>query len=296
MALGAGPLRTEELLQRLRHVARRSAFRYTTALADRELIERLEEAGVPSVVILSLTDPAGRNLYRVLGAFANTTLARLPTAENDIQTWSSLNLLSQLWGSGFVERLSHEPLTLTQLAGGPHGLSFHQVTRRMRRFADSGLLIAGASSGRGKRYELSAHGRRRMALIAGLGRWRHRYLLTGEPSGLTGTEMVTLLRSALPLILLPNFSGRSFELGVSSPADRYGQRTVQHLQGAIGTDGTIRCDLSPRASVDGSATGTMNTWFAALLDDNRGRMRTTGALPLVDACLKQLHKVLWKTA
>lgn len=292
MALGTSSLRTEELIRRLTHVSRRSAYRYAARLAERELIERIEQAGGPSVVILSLTDPAGRNLYRLLGAFATTALARLPTVENGIPTWSSLNLLSQLWGSGFVERLSHEPQTLTQLAGGPHGLSFHQVTRRMRRFADSGLLIARAP---GKRYELSEHGRHRMALIAGLGRWRHRYLLTEEPSGLTGAEMATLLRSALPLILLPDFSGRTFELGVSSPADRYGQRTVQLIQGVIGRDGAVRCDLSHRTTVDGSATGTMNTWFAALLDGKRGRMRTAGALPLVDACLKQLHDALWKT-
>jgi DNA-binding HxlR family transcriptional regulator len=296
MALGPRPLRTGQLARRLHHVSERSVYRYAAKLTERELVKRFEKAGVPSTVILSLTDPAGRNLYRLLGTFAATAMAHLPSPDNTIQSWGSLDLFSQLWVSGFVERLSHEPQTLTQLAGGPHGLTFHQVTRRMRMFTEVGLLVARPPSGHGRRYELTEHGRRRMALIASLGRWRHRYVLTGEPTGLTGTEMATLLRSALPLILLPDFAGMSFDLGVSSPSDRYGQRTAEMLQGVVGKDGAIRCDLAHETTVNGSAAGTMNTWLAALLDGNRGRMRTGGNLPLIDACLNQLHDVLWEKA
>lgn len=296
MALGRRPLRTEQLARRLRHVSERSVYRYAAKLTERELVERLEKAGVPSTVILSLADPAGRNLYRLLGAFAATAEARLPSPGNAIQSWSSLNLLSQFWGAGFVQSLSHEPRTLTQLAGGPHGLTFHQVTRRMRMFSDDGLVLGCALAGHGRRYELTKHGRRRMALVAAIGRWRHRFVLTGEPTGLTGSEMSTLVRAALPLILLPGFAGRSINLGVASPMDKYGHRSVEALQGVIAEDGSIRSDLALKTTVEGSAVGTMNTWLAALLDGNRGRMRSGGNLPLVDACLTQLHEVLWEKA
>ncbi|HEX5593218.1 MAG TPA: hypothetical protein VFX35_07715 [Solirubrobacterales bacterium] len=296
MALGPRPLRTEQLARRLDHVSERSVYRYAAKLVKRELIERYEKEGVPSTVILSLTDPPGRNLYRLLGRFAATQLAELPSPDNVVQSWGPLKPFGQFWESGFVERLSREPRTLTQLAGGPHGLTFHQVSRRMRIFTDVGLVIAGPSRGHGKCYELTEHGRRRMALIVALGRWRQRFVLTGGRLGLTGTEMATVIRAALPLILLPNFAGMSINLGVADPMDKYGQRTVEALQGVIGEDGAIRCDLADRRTVDGSVVGTMNTWLGALLDGSRGRMRSGGDLALVDACLIQLHDVLWEAA
>jgi len=294
MALGPRPLRTAQLARRLLHVSERSVYRYSAELTKRELVERYEEQGVPSTVLLSLSDPPGRQLYRLLRRFAVTTGALLPTTGSAIQSWSSLNLLSQLWGLGFVEKLSHEPQTLTQLAGGPHGLTFHQVTRRMRLFSDAGLLLARPPRGSGRQYELTEHGRRRMALIVSLGRWRHRHVVTGEPTGLTETEMASVLRSTLPLIVIPAFVGMSFNFGVASPMDKYGHRTVEALQGTVGRDGTIRCDLPHETDVDGSAAGTMNTWLSALLDGNRGRMRSSGNLPLLDACLSQLNEVLWE--
>jgi DNA-binding HxlR family transcriptional regulator len=296
MALGPRPLRTEQLALRLQNVSQRSVYRYAAKLSERELVERFEEAGVPSTVILSLTDPSGRNLYRLLRRFAATAEARLPSPGNSIQSWGSLSLLSQFWEAGFMERLSHEPQTLTQLAGGPHGLTFYQVTRRVRMFRDDGLVHDSQPTNHMQHYELTEHGRRRMALIAAVGRWRHRFILTGELTGLTGSEMATVIRAALPLIELPGFSGMSINLGVASPMDKYGHRSVESLQGVIGEDGLIRSDLALETTVESSAVGTVNTWLGALLDGKRGRMRSGGDLRLVSACLAQLHDVLWEKA
>lgn len=296
MALGPHPMRTEALARQLMHMSERSIYRYSAELTRRELVARYEEAGIPSKVILSLTDPPGRHLYRLLGKFAATSSARLPSPGNGVQSWSSLSLLSQIWGSGILETVSQGPKTLGQLAGGPHGLSIHQMRRRMRLFTDNDLLTASRPTGHAKRYDLTAHGRRRMALIAGLGRWRHRYLVTGEPTGLTSAEMATILRSALPLIVLPEFAGMSLNFGVASPMDRQGRRTVETLRGVIGKDGALRCEQQSEVTVDGSTVGTMNTWFSAILDGSRGRMRSGGDLLLIDACLNQLNEVLWETS
>jgi len=293
MALGARPLRTEQLARRLMHVSERSVYRYSAELTKCQLIERHEEDGVPSTVVLSLTDP-GRHLYRLLRGFAATADSRLPYPGSAVQSWNSLKLLGQLWECGFAETLSRKPQTMTELSGRPHGLTFHQVTRRMRLFTDSGLLQSYPSNGHPRRYGLTRHGRRRMALVAGIGRWRHRYVLTGEATGLTGAEMATVIRASLPLISLPDFAGMCISLGVAGQMDDDGHRAVDTLQGVVGKDGRVRCDQAPMAA-DGSAVGTMNTWFAVLLDGNRGRMRTSGDLSLVDACLIRLHEVLWET-
>jgi DNA-binding HxlR family transcriptional regulator len=293
MALGPRPLRTEKLARRLPHVSERSVYRYAGELTKCQIVNRHEEPGVPSTVVLSLTD-AGRQLYRLLRRFAATSGARLPGPGSPVQSWSSLSLLGQLWETGFAETLSREPQTLTQLAGRPHDLTFHQVTRRMRLFSDSGLVRADPPTGHGRRYELTEHGRRRMALIAGIGRWRQRHVITDEPTGLTGPEMATVIRAAVPLILLPEFSGQAINLGVANPVDDYGHRTTESLQGVVGSSGKVRCNQAPRPA-NASAVGTINTWLAVLLDGNRGRMRTGGNLRLVDACLTGLHERLWET-
>jgi hypothetical protein len=56
----------------------------------------------------------------------------------------------------------------------------------------------------------------------------------------------------------------------------------------------VRCSRERRASADGSAAATINTWFGVLLDGNRGRVKVAGNLQLVDACLTQLYDVLWQ--
>lgn len=293
MALGPRSLRTQQLTERISNFSARSVYRQTKQMEKYELIDRYEELGVPSTVILSLSRPAGRELYSLLHAFAATTEAHLPGEGSDVKSWSSLKLLGELWKYGFLEELSRGSRSLTQLASGSrHEMTFHQVNRRTRLFMDSGLIsIANPESPR-KLYELTDHGRRHMALIAGIGRWRRHHV--EEASGLTIAEMATVLRTVLPLVAFPQHVGMSLELGVVSVKDEYGRRNTEMLQGTVGVDGTMHFEQEARESVDGSAAATVHTWFAALLDGNRGRMQVRGDLPLVDAFLTQLHQRLWE--
>jgi DNA-binding HxlR family transcriptional regulator len=291
MALVKGPLRTGELTERIRRFSPRSVYRHTAQLQERELLVRVEEPGVPSVVMLRLSDPSGRSLCHLLRDFAATPLAQLPTKGRDFESWAPLSLFGELWELGFVEELSHGSRSLTELARSAPQMTYHQVNRRMGLFVADGLLVR-IQVGHLKHYELTEYGRRRMALVAGVGRWRRRHLDNGEP-GLSTEEMATVLRTAMPLILLPAFAGMSIDLGVSGAMDANGHRDTEMLQGTIDVEGSMHCDRAVVPSASGSAGGTLNTWFAALLDGNRGRMQVRGNLPLVDACLTQLYDVLW---
>lgn len=294
MALGPRPLRTKQLMDRIQHFSPRSLYRYMANLTALELIDRQEEPGVPSTVILSLSDPAGRNLFRLLRSFAATSRSQLPDKGRDLQSWGSLNLLGELWGMGFAEDLSRGSRSLTELTRGNHEMTYHQVNRRTGLFIAADLLFTSHCADHGTRYELTDHGRRRMALIAGIGRWRNRYLLTGGNAGLTIAEMATVLRVALPLTLFPRYAGMSIELGVSSAMDENGCRDMETLQGTIDSAGAMRCDRRVEPSANGSAMATVNTWLAALLDGRRGRVQVNGDLGLVDACLTQLTKCFGK--
>jgi len=292
-ALGTGPLRTEQLAQQIEDFSARSVYRHVSKMEAHQLIDRQVEPGVPSKVVLRLSQPAGRELFRLLRTFATTPRSRLPGGASNAHSWSSLSLLSELWKLGFLEELSCEPRRLTELASGSHGLTYHQVNRRAGLFLMSGLVLVSRERGYGKRYELTEHGRRRMALVAGIGRWRRHVTFDGKP-GLTVTEMATVLRAVMPLPKFPDHVGMSLELGVSGAMDVNGHRDTKTLHGIVDGSGTMQCTEEDMSSVGGSAAATINTWFAALLDGNRGRIRVRGDQELVDSFLTQLHDILWE--
>jgi DNA-binding HxlR family transcriptional regulator len=263
-------------------------------MREHGLIAREEEPGVPSRVVLSLTDPLGRNLCRLLRSFASTTMSKLPRRDNGAEAWEALALLGDCWEMGLIEELSHGPKSVTELAREAHPMTYHQVSRRAGLFAASGLASSYNANGNGKVYELTDHGRRCMGLIGGIARWRQRYIMGDGTPGLTTQEMTTILRTALPVLHLPEFAGRSIDLEVAESVNGNGYRSTEGLRGQIDADGSAGCNPQPRASADGLATATINTWFGVLLDGNRGRVKVRGDLPLVDACLRQLHDALWE--
>lgn len=292
MALGRGPLRTRQLTDRVEDFSARSVYRHAGEMEDFGLIEREQEPGVPSKVVLRLSEPAGRELFRLLRAFAATSMSRSPGRGHPFP-WPPSGLLSELWKLGFLEELSYEPRSLAQFARGDHELTFHQVNRRIGLLLAGGLLTTTPPTGNGKRYELTNYGRRCMALVAGIGRWR-RHVLAGGGPGLTIPEMATVLRVAMPLVTLPEHIGERIDLTVTSAGDANGHREMQTLRGVVDIDGSLYLTAEAGEVAEGSAAATINTWFAALLDSNRGRMRVRGDLRLVDSCLTQLHSVLWE--
>jgi DNA-binding HxlR family transcriptional regulator len=280
--LGHGPLRTKQLTERVCDISARSIYRSVGRLASFGLIDRYEEPGTPSKVLLRLTEPAGRNLFRLRRTFGAT-----PGDE--------LCLLAELWEPRFVEELSRGPRSLMNLLEKPHHLTYHQVKRRTSMAVERGLFTASPHKGHSYRYELGARGRRQMGIVVAIGRWRQRYLLTGESPGLEAEEMATVLRAVLPLTLLPAHAGKSIDLIVSG-AEAHGAHSTTTVGATVGAEGAVRFDPRPEREADGSASATINTWFAALLDGHRGRIRVRGDLGLVDSCVTQLHKALWEEA
>jgi DNA-binding HxlR family transcriptional regulator len=294
MALGTGPLRTQQLTDRLNHLSPRSAYRHIGNLRDHGLVARQEESGVPTRVVLALSDPLGRKLCQLLCSFVSSTMSRLPRRGNGAQPWEALAVLGDFWELGLIEELSRGPKSVVELAREAHPMTYHQVNRRAKLFATYGLASSYNSHGEGKCFELTEDGRRCVGLILGIGRWRQRYILQNQIPGLTIAEVASVLRAALPAVKLPEFAGKSIDLEVSESGNGNGYRTKEVLQGHVASDGTIRCDLQRGAPGDGTAAATINTWFGVLLDGNRGRVKVRGDLSLVDACLTQLYQALWE--
>lgn len=290
MALGEGPLRTKELTERIDGYAPRTIYRYATRLTEIGVIEREEERGVPSKVVHSLTDPAGRELHELVDAYAKVSLGRLPSGRIGASEWGSLALVADLWESGMIDELNLGPKSSTELARGEHGWSFHQVSRRAGLFAQGGFVTEASEGGR-RRYALTDKARRVMALIAGIGRWRRRYVVPKGMTGLTAEEVGGLMRTVLPLVSLPEHGGKSFEIEIV-PGGSNGAEN-EWVLAKVGADGTIANHLVPEGAVDGSVRGKVVAWVDSVLDGPHEDLDIRGDVPLLEDCLRRLHETLW---
>jgi DNA-binding HxlR family transcriptional regulator len=291
MALGPRSLRTKRLTERVPTYAPRTVYRHTRRLTELGLIDRQEIAGVPSTVIHSLS-PAGRDLFHLLDSYAKSSLRWVSAPGEGDGLWTLCGLQGEMWASGWVAALSQGGRSVTELTEATSGLTFHQVGRRIHQLLSWNLLHESTAAGHKKSYQLSDQARHGMALIAGLGRWRERHVVAGGDCGLHVGEMATVLRVSLPLVELPGHREMSIKLGIVGVKADDRERGSEALTAHVGPTGAMRC-VGDRPSSEAWALGTVETWFAAILDGNRGRMRVGGDLAFVDTCLKQWHETLW---
>ncbi|HEX6456448.1 MAG TPA: winged helix-turn-helix transcriptional regulator [Solirubrobacterales bacterium] len=292
MALGEGPLRTKSLTEAVPGYAPRTIYRYAGKLAELEVIEREEEPGVPSKVVHRLSDPCGTELYELVNRFADASLTRLPDGRIDAHAWASLGLLADLWEAGMVEDLACEGKSPTDLARGPHGLSYHQVNRRAGLFKTSGLLSEWQGPGRRRCYGLTEKTRRKMGLLAGIARWRHHHVVAEDEEGMTAAEMATVLRVALPLAGLPEHRGKCLRLSVLSEDDAAGSEG-EEVWAEVEGDGKVQSCAEAPADPDGWGRGKVATWIPVILDGRDDKVLVGGEEALVSDSLRRLHETLW---
>lgn len=292
MALGEGPLRTKGLTQRVPGYSPRTIYRYAGKLAELEVVEREEEPGVPSKVVHTLTDPCGSELYELIRRFAEASMTQLPDGRIDAQSWASLGLLADLWESGMVEELACDPRSPTDLARGPHGLSYHQVNRRAGLFTASGFLSDEAGPGRRRCYALTEKTRRTMGLITGIGRWRHRHVVAEDEEGMKLEEMTTVVRTSLPLVRTPQHVGKCLKLHVFSEDVAPGDEG-EVVWAEVKEDGALHSCADPSSSFDGWGRGKIKSWIPAILDADPRRILLGGDEALVGDCLANIHDALW---
>jgi DNA-binding HxlR family transcriptional regulator len=292
MALGEGPLRTKELTERVPGYAPRTIYRYAGKLAELEVVEREEEPGVPSKVVHMLTEECGAELYELVNRFSDASMTRLPDGRIDAHAWAALGLLADLWETGMIEELSCDPRSPTELARGPHGLSYHQVNRRAGLFKTAGLLCEWQGPGRRRCYALTEKTRKTMGLIVGIARWRHHHVVAEDEEGMTGKEMAVALKTALPLAQVEGHACKSLKLSVLREDEPEGGEG-EIVWAEVEDDGDLHSCSPPADTADAWVRGKVAAWIPAILDDNPRRVLIGGEEQLVDVVLTQLHEVLW---
>lgn len=251
-ALGEGQLPAGDLALRTDGFSGRSVYRSLAMLEAHLLVERVAGADGRAGADNRLTE-TGRLLLGCCPAQA------------------PLRPLGEMWGLGLIRQLSRGPRSLLELVEEVEGLSYHQLRYRTARYREAGLLADSARDGRVRQFRLTDAARRHTGTIAAIGRWRQRCSAGGSTTGLDAEEMATVLRTVLPLIVTPV---RPVDLFVTGP------------------DGAARVGVLPKGEATGSATATVDTWFAVLLDGDRDQVQVDGDPGLVAACLTRLHEVL----
>lgn len=292
MALGDGPLRTKSLTEQVPGYAPRTVYRYAGKLAELEVVEREEEPGVPSKVVHALTDPCGSELYSLVNRFADASMTRLADGRIDAHAWASLGLLADLWEAGMIEELSCDPRSPTELARGPHGLSYHQVNRRAGLFKTAKLICEREAPGRRRCYALTDKTRKTMGLIAEIGRWRHHHVVADDEEGMTAPEMATALRAALPLVKLPEHVGKCLKLGVISEDEAPGGEG-EVVWAEVREDGTLQSCSEPTERSNAWGRGKVEHWIPAIVDGNPRKILAGDDEKLIGDCLSRLHEALW---
>jgi DNA-binding HxlR family transcriptional regulator len=294
LALGEGPLRTKELTARVPGYAPRTVYRYVSRLVEIGAIEREEEPGVPSKVVHHLTDPCGVELCELVDAYGQAALEVLPDGGIVPHSWGSVTLMADLWESGMFGEMNGGPCTATELARVGHDLSFHQVSRRTNLYLIGGLIREASDGGRRRRYELTEEARKATVLIAGLGRWRERYVVPAGEAGLTIVEAAQVLRAALALVVLPVHAGKRLELAVV-PAGRSDGQGGEVVRAEVRAGGAVVDRVAQAERADGWGRGEVGGWLEALAVGARSGVRVGGGdCPLIKACLRSMHEALWK--
>jgi DNA-binding HxlR family transcriptional regulator len=291
MALEARPLRTKKLTERIPTYSPRTIYRQTRKLTDLGLVERQETAGVPSTVVHSLSDPAGQDLVRLLNSYGRALLPGSPASRGGDGFWTALGLIGSMWGLGWVDQLSQQGRTVTELSAGTGGLTFHQISRRTQQLISWGLLCQEAP-GQRKRFQLTKHSRQGMAVVAAIARWREKHLLGVGKRGMSVAGMAVVLRAGLPLIELSAYPGVTIKLGIVDAADQFGSSGSETIAVKTEASGRIRF-VKDREEPGAWALSTVGGWLEAILSGDRAGIRNGGDVEIVDSCLAQLHEAFW---
>jgi hypothetical protein len=100
---------------------------------------------------------------------------------------------------------------------------------------------------------------------------------------MTAAEVAVALRTALPLVVLPEHGGKTFEIDVAK----------EWVWGRIEADGDVVCLDPPASNVDARGGGRVKAWLDAIVTGTSHGIHAESADPLIETLLSRLHAALW---
>lgn len=262
-------------------------------LVEIGVVERRRQNDFPGSVDYALTR-VGRDLLRV-GEVVRAWLALAPEGRIELGTVaakSSINALVAGWSSTIVRALAGRPLSLTELSRLISSLNYPSLERRLGALRLSGQVEAHPSRARGTPYGAGEWLRRAVAPIAAGIRWERQYLpTTTAPVGRIDAEAALLL--AVPLLSLPSEHSGLCRLTVEIRNAGGEPRLAGVMVGV--RDGVVSsCTSRLEGRADAWASGSLDSWTGAIMEDELSRLEIGGNHPLARAVVEGLNRSLFR--
>jgi DNA-binding HxlR family transcriptional regulator len=262
------------------------------ALENAGVVDRRRRDASPSTLEYDLTD-AGQELLAVAASLGRwlATAPRHPIELGSDPAKAAIKGLVEGWSAAVLTTLAGGPLSLTELDKRISAISYPSLERCLDTMRLAEQLDVGKRTRRGTPYTLTDWLRRGLAPLALGARWEHRH----RPDGVDEIDHSDIDGALLlggPLFKLSGRVSGVCQLVVKIPDGKKQQRHLGFVEVQSGRI-SFRA-VYPQVKPDAWASGTADTWFAAVIDADPSGLKMSGDSDLADAVLDGLHQALFE--
>jgi DNA-binding HxlR family transcriptional regulator len=262
------------------------------ALTELGVLERRRRPEFPGSVDFELGAP-GRDLLAV----ADVVEAWLrmapegPQSLGDLAAKSSIKALVEGWSATVVRAIAAAPLTLTELSKLISSLNYPSLERRLVAMRLAGQIEGQSGQTRGTPYVATRWLRHAVAPLMAAARWERQNARETAPQ-LTRIDVEAMFLLSAPLVeRLQGQSGTCrFTVDVRNSE---GEVVPVGVVIQVSDGRVVSCSSRIRGHVDAWASGSVSSWFGALIDQDIERLEMGGDCGLGLALLDGMHSALF---
>lgn len=261
-------------------------------LEKARVISRRRRDSFSATLEYELTDP-GRELLGVATSLGRWLAAapRRPIELGSDPVKAAIKGLVEGWSATVLTTLAAEPLSLTELDKRIAAVSYPTLERCLDTMRLAEQLEVGERTPRGTPYAVTGWLRRGVGPLTLGARWEHRHQPEGvasiEPSDIDGALML-----GGPLFELSGEVSGVCQLAVKIPDGKRQRRSLGFVEVQCGKI-KFRA-VYPQVKPDAWASGTTDTWFAAVIDADKSGLKMSGNRELAEAVFDGLHQALFE--
>lgn len=254
-------------------------------------IERRRRDSFPGTLEYDLTE-AGLGLLGVAASLERWLAAapREPIELGSSPAKAAIKGLVEGWCASVLTTLAAEPLSLTELDKRISAVSYPTLGRCLDTMRLAEQLEVGDRSPKGTPYALTDWLRRGLTPLALAARWEHCHGPDGVDS-IQHSDIDGALMLGGPLFKVSGKVSGVCQLAVKIPDGKKQQRSLGFVEvrsGRISFRGVY-----PQVKPDAWASGTMDTWFATVIDADTTGLRMSGNRELAEAVFDGVHAALF---
>lgn len=291
-SLTEGPQDQRELRRDAGFPAPSTLRGHLEALEKEGVIEKRRRDSFPGNLEYDLTEP-GKELLAVAESLGRWLAAapRGPIELGSDPAKAAIKGLVEGWSAAVLTTLADRPLSLTELDKRIAAVSYPTLERCLDTMRLAEQLEVGKRSSKGTPYTVTDWLRRGLGPLALGARWEHRHQPDGvdpiDPSDIDGALML-----GSPLFKLSGNVSGVCQLAVKIPDGKKQRRSLGFVEVQGGEIG-FRA-VYPQVKPDAWASGTMDTWFATVIDADTSGLKVGGNTELAEAVFDGVRQGLFE--